>query len=40
LWVGARFPRFAKAFRRTHPRAVEIVQRDWERMVAFYDFPK
>lgn len=32
--------RFAKAFRRTYPRAVEILEQDWERMVAFYDFPK
>ena len=32
--------RFAKSFRRTYPRAVEILERDWERMVAFYDFPK
>jgi len=24
---------FAKAYRRTHPRAVEILERDWERMV-------
>ena len=32
--------RFAKAFRGTHPRAVEILERDWERMVAFYDFPQ
>ena len=31
---------FAKAYRRTHPRAVEILLDDWERMVAFYDFPK
>jgi transposase-like protein len=31
---------FAQAYRRTHPRAVEILQQDWERMVAFYDFPK
>ena len=31
---------FAKAYRRTHPRAVEILFQDWERMVAFYDFPK
>ena len=31
---------FAKAYRRTHPRAVEILLTDWERMVAFYDFPK
>jgi transposase-like protein len=32
--------RFSRAFRGTHPRAVEILERDWERMVAFYDFPK
>jgi len=32
--------RFAKAFRRTHPKSVEILEKDWERMVAFYDFPK
>jgi transposase-like protein len=32
--------RFAKAFRRTYPRAVAILEKDWERMVAFYDFPK
>lgn len=32
--------RFAKAFRRTHPKAVAILEKDWERMVAFYDFPK
>ena len=30
---------FARAYRRTHPRAVEILEKDWERMVAFYDFP-
>jgi transposase-like protein len=32
--------RFARAFRRTHPKAVAILEKDWERMVAFYDFPK
>jgi len=32
--------RFAKAFRRTYPRAVETLEKNWERMVAFYDFPK
>jgi len=32
--------RFAKAFRRTYPKAVEVLEKDWERMVAFYDFPK
>jgi putative transposase len=31
---------FGKAYRRTHPRAVEILEKDWERMVAFYDFPR
>jgi transposase-like protein len=31
---------FAKAYRRTHPKAVTILLQDWERMVAFYDFPK
>lgn len=31
---------FAKAWRRTHPQAVAILERDWERMVAFFDFPK
>jgi transposase-like protein len=32
--------RFAKAYRRTYPKAVEILEKDWERMVAFDDFPK
>jgi len=31
---------FAKAYRRTHPRAVALLLKDWERMVAFYDFPR
>jgi len=31
---------FAKSYRRTHPRAVEILENDWDRMVAFFDFPK
>jgi len=31
---------FAKAYRRTHPNAVAILLKDWDRMVAFYDFPK
>jgi putative transposase len=31
---------FAKTWRRSHPRAVAILEKDWERMVAFYDFPK
>ena len=32
--------RFARAFRRTYPKAVAILEKDWERMVAFFDFPK
>lgn len=31
---------FARRFRRTHPKAVACLEKDWERMVAFYDFPK
>ncbi len=31
---------FAKAWRRTHPKAVAILERDWERMVAFFDLPR
>ena len=31
---------FAKSYRRTYPKAVEILENDWERMVAFFDFPK
>ena len=31
---------FAKAYRRAHPRAVEILEKDWDRMIAFYDFPR
>jgi putative transposase len=31
---------FAKAYRRTHPKAVALLLKDWERMVAFYDFPR
>ncbi len=38
--AGAQREAFAKSYRRTYPRAVEILERDWERMVAFYDFPK
>jgi transposase-like protein len=32
--------RFAKKWRRTHPNAVAILEKDWDRMVAFYDFPQ
>jgi putative transposase len=31
---------FSKTWRRTHPKAVAILTKDWERMVAFYNFPK
>ena len=31
---------FARRFRRTHPKAVACLEKDWERMVAFYDFPE
>jgi transposase-like protein len=31
---------FAKSWRRSYPQAVAILEKDWERMVAFYDFPK
>lgn len=32
--------RFAKRYRRGYPKAVEILEKDWEAMVAFYDFPE
>jgi len=32
--------RFRAVFGRAYPRAVETLQRDWERMVTFYRFPK
>jgi transposase-like protein len=31
---------FAKTYRRAYPRAVEILERDWDRLVTFYDFPE
>jgi len=31
---------FAKTYRRAYPRAVEILEIDWERLVTFYDFPE
>lgn len=31
---------FAKAYARVHPKAVERLERDWERMVSFYSFPE
>ena len=30
---------FERIFKKTHPRAVEKLNRDWERMIAFFDFP-
>lgn len=32
--------RFVSRYRRAYPKAVQILCRDWERMVAFYDFPR
>lgn len=32
--------RFARRYGREHPKAVETLLRDWERMVTFYRFPK
>ena len=32
--------RFKKQFGTDYPKAVETLERDWERMVTFYDFPK
>ncbi len=31
---------FAARYRREFPQAVEILEADWDRMVAFYDFPR
>jgi len=31
---------FARRYRRAYPRSVEILEKDWERMVTFYDFPE
>ncbi len=35
-----RCDRFIARYRKACPKAVEILKRDWERMVAFYRFPK
>lgn len=32
--------RFCKRFNADYPNAVKVLKTDWERMVAFYDFPK
>jgi transposase-like protein len=31
---------FVRRYRRTYPKAVAILEKDWEAMVAFYDFPE
>lgn len=31
---------FARTYRRAHPKAVERMAADWDRMVAYYAFPK
>jgi len=31
---------FKKAYERVHPKAVERLERDWERMTSYYAFPK
>jgi transposase-like protein len=31
---------FALRYRKTHPKACATLDRDWERMVTYYDFPK
>ncbi len=32
--------RFTRRFGVDYPKAVETLKRDWDRMIAFYDFPK
>ena len=31
---------FARRYRPWYPKAVDVLEDDWERMVAFYDFPR
>jgi transposase-like protein len=31
---------FAKRYRRWYPKAVVVLERDWERLVTFYEFPE
>lgn len=31
---------FARRYRRTYPKAVAILEKDWDAMVTFYDFPE
>ena len=30
---------FEKAYARTQPKAIERLERDWERMITYYNFP-
>lgn len=32
--------RFARRYRRSYSKAVELLEKDWEAMVSFYDFPQ
>jgi putative transposase len=36
----ARRDTFARTYRQRHPKAVERLARDWERMIAYYAFPQ
>lgn len=38
--AGRRRDAFAKRYRRWYPKAVAVLERDWERLVTFYDFPE
>ena len=32
--------KFKRIFADDYPKAVEVLERDWERMITFYEFPK
>lgn len=38
--AGRRRDAFAKRYRRWYPKAVAVLEDDWERLVRFYDFPE
>ena len=38
--TGLEGPWFARRYRPWYPKAVDVLEDDWERMVAFYDFPE
>ncbi len=41
--TGSRLPakrQFATRYGRAYPKAVEVLERDWDRMVTFYRFPR